>query len=69
MTVDGWVGNDFEAVLDVFEQNFDERGEVGAALCVYQEGHAVVDLWGGIADPATERPWTEDTIVLVYSST
>jgi CubicO group peptidase (beta-lactamase class C family) len=69
VTVDGWVGNDFEAVLDVFEQNFDERGEVGAALCVYQEGHAVVDLWGGIADPATGRPWAEDSIVLVYSST
>jgi CubicO group peptidase (beta-lactamase class C family) len=28
-----------------------------------------VDLWGGIADQATGRPWVEDTIELVYSST
>jgi CubicO group peptidase (beta-lactamase class C family) len=69
MTVDGWVTTEFEAVLDVFEQNFDERGEVGAACCVYLDGEPVLDLWGGVADPETGRAWTADTIVLVYSST
>ena len=29
----------------------------------------MVDLWGGIADPTTGRPWEEDSMVLVYSTT
>jgi CubicO group peptidase (beta-lactamase class C family) len=67
--VDGWVTTEFEPVLDEFTRNFDERGEVGAAVCAYVDGHPVVDLWGGVADLRTGAPWQEDTIVLVYSST
>jgi CubicO group peptidase (beta-lactamase class C family) len=69
VTIDGWVATEFEPVLDVFAQNFDARGEVGAAVAVYLEGRPVVDLWGGVADAATGRPWAQDTIVLVYSAT
>ena len=29
----------------------------------------VVDVWGGVADRATERPWTRDTLQLVFSTT
>jgi len=36
--------------------------EVGAALAVYVDGDAVVDLWGGYADAARTRPWQRDTI-------
>ncbi|GAB2990119.1 hypothetical protein GCM10023080_064900 [Streptomyces pseudoechinosporeus] len=32
-------------------------------------GRPVVDLWGGIADPDTDRPWVRDTLQLVYSAT
>ena len=32
-------------------------------------GKSVVDLWAGYADPEKTRPWEEDTIVLVYSTT
>ena len=38
-------------------------------MCVYRDGKAVVDLWGGVADPRTNAPWQEETIVLVFSST
>jgi CubicO group peptidase (beta-lactamase class C family) len=69
MTIDGSVANEFGPVREAFEQNFAERGEVGAAVCVYRDGHPVVDLWGGTADAATGEPWQQDTIVLVYSST
>ena len=41
--------------------------EVGAALAVYVDGDAVVDLWGGYADAARTRPWQRDTIVNLYS--
>jgi CubicO group peptidase (beta-lactamase class C family) len=68
MTVGGSVEPGWEAVADAFAANFAERGEVGAAVCVYQHGRPVVDLWGGVADPATGRAWAEDTIVLTFSS-
>ena len=55
--------------FEVFVANFDEGREVGAAFAAYHRGRKVVDLWGGVADPATGRPWSEDTIVLVFSST
>jgi CubicO group peptidase (beta-lactamase class C family) len=67
--IDGWVATEFEPVLDAFTANFDERGEVGAAVCVYVDGEPVVDLWGGEADRKLGLPWQHDTIVLVYSST
>jgi len=67
--IGGWVDASFERVLDAFTANFDERAEVGAAVCVYVDGEPVVDLWGGVADATTGRPWSPDTVVLVYSST
>ncbi len=69
MQVDGYVATEFEPVLDAFAQNFDERGEVGAAVSVYLDGRPVVDLWGGLADATNGGRWKEDTLVLVYSAT
>ena len=69
MTVHGTCDPTFEAVRDAFERNLEERGEVGASVCVTVEGDTVVDLWGGLADPATGRAWERDTIGLVWSCT
>jgi len=41
--------------------------EVGAALAVYVDRRAVIDLWGGHTDTARTRPWDRDTIVNLYS--
>jgi CubicO group peptidase (beta-lactamase class C family) len=49
--------------------NFERRGEVGAACCVYVDGRPVVDIRAGVADPATNRPWADDTIALAFSTT
>lgn len=65
----GSVASGFEELRDEFERNFTERGDVGAAVSVHLDGIPVVDLWGGIADPATGRPWQADTLGLVYSVT
>jgi CubicO group peptidase (beta-lactamase class C family) len=65
----GWVAPGFEAVGTAFQANFDQGTEDGAAFAAYHRGKKVVDLWGGIADTATGRPWEEDTLVLVYSTT
>jgi CubicO group peptidase (beta-lactamase class C family) len=67
--IGGWVDYDFEPVLDAFAENFDQRGEVGAAVSVYVDGRPVVDLWGGLADATAGREWESDTVTLVYSST
>ena len=57
----------FSAVREAFVGNFTQRGEVGAAVCVIQDGETVVDLVGGWRDEAQTRPWTADTIVGFYS--
>ena len=65
----GSVAPGFERVKDAFAANFEHNGEVGAACSVYHRGEKVVDLWGGVADQESGRPWVEDSIVLVFSST
>lgn len=67
--VAGLVRPGFEAVRQAFEENFDRRGELGAACAVYLRGERVVDLWGGVRDAATGEPWREDTMALVFSAT
>ena len=67
--VQGSVAPGFEGVADAFAANFTEHGDVGAAVCAYLDGEVVVDLWGGLADPATGRRWERDTPVVVFSLT
>jgi CubicO group peptidase (beta-lactamase class C family) len=67
--IQGTVADGYGRVADAFEQNFAERGEVGAAFALYVDGEPVVDIWAGTADTATGRAWTEDTLQLVYSTT
>jgi CubicO group peptidase (beta-lactamase class C family) len=69
MPYEGDVAPGFERVADAFGGNFERNGDVGAAVCVYQHGRKVVDLRGGLADPATGRRWAPDTLQLVYSAT
>jgi CubicO group peptidase (beta-lactamase class C family) len=67
--VDGKVEPGFEGVRDAFARNFAEHGEIGAAFCLYVDGRAVVDVWGGVADADTGRAYEEDTLQLVFSTT
>jgi CubicO group peptidase (beta-lactamase class C family) len=71
MTVEvhGMVEPRFAAVRDAFAANFTLHGDVGAACAVYHRGRLVVDVWGGLADRATARPWTRGTLALVFSTT
>jgi len=67
-TVHGRVAPGFEGVRDVFVANFAERGDLGAAVSVYHHGEEVVGLWGGVAERSTGRPYGEDTLQLVFST-
>ena len=59
----------FERVAEAFGKNFDQNGEIGGSVCLTVGGETVVDLWGGVADPKTQKPWTRDTVSVVYSCT
>jgi CubicO group peptidase (beta-lactamase class C family) len=59
----------FARVREEFERNFAERGDIGASVCVTVDGETVVDLFAGIADPASARAWDRDTIGVVWSCT
>ena len=67
MDVHGFTAPGFDAVAEVFARNFERYGEVGAAFAACRDGEPVVDLWGGDADPASGRPWRDDTLQLVFS--
>ena len=53
----------------LFQENFEKLGELGAAVSVWQNGKPIIDLYGGFCDAGREKPWTADTIVLVWSAT
>lgn len=59
----------FEPVRAVFEENFAQRDEIGAAFSVTHRGEPVVDLWAGWADPDRTTPWRADTLTNVWSTT
>jgi len=79
--VHGFVEPGFEKVREAFAANFDlepdplnqmlgmDVCEVGAAVSVFHHGRKVVDLWGGMADRRDQRPYDEDTLQLVFSTT
>ena len=68
--VTGRCTSEFSTVCDAFVDNFKQRHEVGASVCVNVGGETVVDLWGGrVADEPTAAQWNDDTISIVYSCT
>ncbi len=69
MEIHGFCDERFAPVQEAFAANFAERGDVGASFAATVEGEYVIDLWAGHADAARTRPWEEDTIVNVYSTT
>ncbi|MDL4771532.1 serine hydrolase domain-containing protein [Actinomadura xylanilytica] len=68
-TVQGHCDPAFSAVRDVFEQNFADGLELGAAVSVYAGDRKVVDLWGGVADRRSGREWLADTPCFGFSCT
>ena len=67
--ISGFAHDRFAGVKEAFAENFRTGADVGAAFTATLEGETVVDIWGGWADEAKTRPWQEDTLVNVYSTT
>ncbi len=65
---DGFALDEFASVRSLFEANLSSGVDLGASFSASVEGETVVNVWGGWADAERTRPWTEDTIVNVYST-
>ena len=57
------------AVTGWFEDNFRQRGELGASVSIWQSGREILHLSSGHADRARARLWTDETLVPVWSAT
>jgi CubicO group peptidase (beta-lactamase class C family) len=69
VTVSGQCDARFAPVRDAFAARLDSGDELGASLVVDIDGTTVIDLWGGWRDVEQSAPWTEETIVNVWSTT
>jgi CubicO group peptidase (beta-lactamase class C family) len=59
----------FAGVREALAQQLDAGEELGASVAVDLDGETVVDLWGGHRDEQRTEPWSEHTIVNVWSTT
>jgi CubicO group peptidase (beta-lactamase class C family) len=67
--VAGSIAPGYEQVRAVFSEVVESQAAgTGAALAAVVDGHLVVDLWGGAANPAG-MPWQEDTTCVLFSGT
>jgi CubicO group peptidase (beta-lactamase class C family) len=67
--IKGYCEDRFNSVKEAFQRNFENDLEVGASFAVTIDGKHVIDIWGGYANAEKTRPWEQDTIVNVYSTT
>ena len=56
-------------VLEVFDRNFRDRGELGASVSVWCDGQEVISCGQGWCEREKKRPWTTATMAPVYSAT
>jgi len=59
----------FAELPGILSASLDSGADLGASISVVLDDQCVVDLWGGWADEAHTTPWTEDTVVNVWSTT
>jgi CubicO group peptidase (beta-lactamase class C family) len=58
----------FAPVRDALAEQL-EKDELGASIVLDIDGETVVDIWGGWCDTERRRPWAQDTITNVWSTT
>ena len=59
----------FARVRELFTASIEKKQNLGASVCFVVDGEPVVDLYGGWIDRERTRPWQEDTLVNLYSTT
>ncbi len=69
VAINGFCDEKFANVREMFASNIEEGRDLGASFALTLEGEMVIDIWGGHLDEEKTKPWREDTIVNVYSTT
>ena len=69
MSFDGFVADGWSEVANAFAHNIDNREDIGAGVSVFHKGKCVVDIAGGFFDKEATKPYTLDTLQLVFSTT
>jgi CubicO group peptidase (beta-lactamase class C family) len=59
----------FAPVKDAFAANLDSGQELGCRFTLVEAGETVLDLWGGHADRARARPFSDTTLTPIFSTT
>ncbi|HEX4201176.1 MAG TPA: serine hydrolase domain-containing protein, partial [Chthoniobacterales bacterium] len=54
---------------DLFQENFTSFDDLGASVCLRQDGKMVASLGNGFCDREKTRKWTTKTRVLIWSAT
>jgi CubicO group peptidase (beta-lactamase class C family) len=60
---------DLGRFIDLFSENFDKLGELGASICIWHNGSQVLNLADGFWDREKTVPWSAQTPVLIWSAT
>ncbi len=55
--------------IDLFAENFEQSGELGASVCIQRNGEEILHLAQGFCDREKTLPWTKETPVLIWSAT
>lgn len=69
LRINGKVDKDWKFVRDLFEDNFLQDRDLGASVAIYYQGKLVVDLWGGWFNESKTKPYTKDTLQMIFSTT
>jgi CubicO group peptidase (beta-lactamase class C family) len=67
--VHGTFDERFAGVADALSASLDSGADIGASVAAVIDGELVVDIHGGYRDSERTSPWTQDTIVNVWSTT
>ncbi len=68
VNIHGTTATGWEFIRDLFKDNFVEERDLGGSVAIYYQGKLVVDLWGGWFDQSRTKPYDNDTLQLVFST-
>ena len=58
-----------DKIEELFNENFEKYGELGASVSIWTYGEEVISLNGGTLGKADKRPWNKNTVCPVWSAT
>ncbi|CAF1486283.1 unnamed protein product, partial [Adineta steineri] len=69
INIHGTTANGWDFVRDLFKENFAQERDLGGSVAIYYQGRLVVDRYGGWFDQTRTKPYDNDTLQLVFSTT